>query len=284
MSKQATKKTPPQKKPTKAAAGTTKPAAKAADAATTTTKPAAKAAAAASTTPTTTKPTTAATTPAGAKKGDAKKRGRGAAGKAAQAKNTQGDESKKQVQSIQEEAAKLEAMEKEVDGESTTNGQKAADTTTTPPPTEADAAEKEARQKLEDARSVYVGNVDYKSTPEELQTLFQPCGAVKRVTILCDKFTGRPRGFAYVEFAEEESVNNAKSLDNATFHERQIKVTPKRTNLPGVTVATPPSRGRGRGRGGRGRGARGGRGSSAGGRGGSGEPKVSKYTPYNATF
>lgn len=46
-----------------------------------------------------------------------------------------------------------------------------------------------------DARSVYVGNVDYTSTPEELQNFFADCGTVNRVTILCDKFTGHPKGY-----------------------------------------------------------------------------------------
>jgi polyadenylate-binding protein 2 len=45
-----------------------------------------------------------------------------------------------------------------------------------------------------DSRSVYVGQVDYGATPEELQAHFQSCGTINRVTILCDKFTGHPKG------------------------------------------------------------------------------------------
>lgn len=48
--------------------------------------------------------------------------------------------------------------------------------------------------------SIYVGQVDYTTTPEELLAHFEPCGAVERVTICCDKFTGQPKGFAYLEF------------------------------------------------------------------------------------
>ncbi|KAJ2166117.1 hypothetical protein GGH16_004204, partial [Coemansia sp. RSA 560] len=40
-----------------------------------------------------------------------------------------------------------------------------------------------------DARSIYVGNVDYVTTPEELQEHFKGSGAINRVTILCNKFT-----------------------------------------------------------------------------------------------
>jgi len=45
-----------------------------------------------------------------------------------------------------------------------------------------------------DGMSVYVGQVDYSSTPEELLSHFEACGTVERVTIVCDKMTGRPKG------------------------------------------------------------------------------------------
>jgi len=111
-----------------------------------------------------------------------------------------------------------------------------------------------------DSRSVFVGNVDYGATPEEIQGHFQACGTINRVTILCDKFTGHPKGFAYVEFAESEFIDAAVALDNSLFRGRLIKVTAKRTNLPGFN--------RGRGRGGYRGGYRGGH------RGGFG------YSPY----
>ncbi|KAF9506574.1 hypothetical protein BS47DRAFT_1378088 [Hydnum rufescens UP504] len=96
-----------------------------------------------------------------------------------------------------------------------------------------------------DARSIYVGNVDYGSTPEEIQAHFQSCGSINRVTILCDKFTGHPKGFAYVEFSEPLFVQHAMVLNDSLFRGRLIKVTEKRTNVPSFLL-----RGRGRGRGG----------------------------------
>ena len=42
--------------------------------------------------------------------------------------------------------------------------------------------------------SIYVGQVDYSATPEELLAHFEACGTVERVTIVCDKNTGRPKG------------------------------------------------------------------------------------------
>ncbi|SHO78757.1 Similar to S.cerevisiae protein SGN1 (Cytoplasmic RNA-binding protein) [Malassezia sympodialis ATCC 42132] len=147
---------------------------------------------------------------------------------------------KQRVAEMEAEAAKLremnEAAEREIEGAGAVH------------PTE------EERMKT-DARSIYVGNVDYGATPEEIQQHFQSCGTIHRVTILCDKFTGHPKGFAYVEFADPSFVENAMVLNESLFRGRLLKVTPKRTNVPGVGM-----RGRGRGRGFRGgfRGYRGG--------------------------
>lgn len=45
-----------------------------------------------------------------------------------------------------------------------------------------------------DSRSIFVGNVDYSASPEDVQAHFQSCGSINRVTILLDKFTGHPKG------------------------------------------------------------------------------------------
>ncbi|OEL19356.1 Polyadenylate-binding protein 1 [Dichanthelium oligosanthes] len=84
-----------------------------------------------------------------------------------------------------------------------------------------------------DARSIYVGNVDYACLPEEVQQHFQFCGTINRVTILTDSF-GQPKGFAYVEFDEVEAVQNALLLNETELHGRPLKVCPKRTNIPGM--------------------------------------------------
>ncbi|KAM6177479.1 embryonic polyadenylate-binding protein 2 [Erethizon dorsatum] len=86
-----------------------------------------------------------------------------------------------------------------------------------------------------DHRSIYVGNVDYGGTAEELEAHFHPCGEVHRVTILCDKFSGHPKGYAYVEFTTQRSAQAAVELDESIFRGRVIKVLPKRTNLPGIS-------------------------------------------------
>jgi polyadenylate-binding protein 2 len=133
---------------------------------------------------------------------------------------------KQRVEEMEREANKLREMQAAAEKESESSG--------TPMDTEEDKA-------IADSRSIYVGNVDYSATPEEIQGHFQSAGTINRVTILCDKFTGHPKGYAYVEFAEPEHVDAAVALDNSLFRGRLIKVTAKRTNVPGF------NRGRGRG-------------------------------------
>ncbi|RCH84421.1 cytoplasmic RNA-binding protein [Rhizopus azygosporus] len=130
---------------------------------------------------------------------------------------------KQRVKEMENEAAKLRDMQAEVEK----------------------SMHPEEDKEAVDSRSIYVGNVDYGASPEELQAHFQSCGTINRVTILCDKFTGHPKGYAYVEFAEPSFVNAAVALDNSLFRARLLKVSPKRTNVPGFSA-----RGRGRGRGG----------------------------------
>eukprot|EP00118_Oscarella_pearsei_P011060 m.71294 g.71294 ORF g.71294 m.71294 type:complete len:234 (+) comp35738_c0_seq17:68-769(+) len=144
---------------------------------------------------------------------------------------------KQRVKEMEEEAEKLKEMQNQVEKQimSPTAG------------TPGGAAHPSWEEKQDaDTRSVYVGNVDYGATAEELESHFHGCGAVNRVTILCDKFTGHPKGFAYIEFADKDAVNAAVALDDSLFRGRQIKVSAKRTNRPGVSSTNRTGRGRGR--------------------------------------
>merc|ERR1712045_942677 len=98
---------------------------------------------------------------------------------------------KARVRQMEEEAAKLKQMQTEVNNEMTS------------PVGSAAALNVSFEEKIAiDARSVYVGNVDYGATAEELEQHFHGCGSINRVTILCNKYDGNPKGFAYVEFAD----------------------------------------------------------------------------------
>ncbi|CAN1332338.1 Polyadenylate-binding protein 2 [Linum perenne] len=83
-----------------------------------------------------------------------------------------------------------------------------------------------------------LNRVDYSCTPEEVQQHFQSCGTVNRITIRTDKY-GQPKGYAYVEFLEPEAVQEAILLNESELHGRQLKVTAKRTNVPGMKQFRP---------------------------------------------
>ena len=77
-----------------------------------------------------------------------------------------------------------------------------------------------------DLRSIYVGNVHYASTTEDLRAVFKECGEIERATIPKD-YTGKPKGYAYIEFAEPASVLKAESLNEKELNGRPLRVQPK---------------------------------------------------------
>ncbi|KAL2342086.1 hypothetical protein Fmac_010026 [Flemingia macrophylla] len=136
------------------------------------------------------------------------------------------DDMKKRLKEMEDEAAALREMQAKVEKEMGSVQDPA------------NASVSQANREEIDARSVFVGNVDYSCTPEEVQQHFQSCGTVNRVTIRTDKF-GQPKGYAYVEFLEVEAVQEALSLNESELHGRQLKVTAKRTNIPGMKQHRP---------------------------------------------
>ncbi|GMI62542.1 hypothetical protein ScalyP_jg8193 [Parmales sp. scaly parma] len=97
----------------------------------------------------------------------------------------------------------------------------ASSSSSTESATKADDAGDAADAEKKELNSIYVGQVDYEATPESLVQFFSSCGAAERVTIICDKQTGRPKGFAYVEFDSVAAVDLAVKLDGkegASYH------------------------------------------------------------------
>lgn len=82
--------------------------------------------------------------------------------------------------------------------------------------------------------SIYVGNLAYTVTQDQLQEVFADYGEVKRVSLPMDRETGRPRGFGFVEMAEDAQEDKAiEELDGAEWMGRVLKVNkarPKETN------------------------------------------------------
>ncbi len=64
--------------------------------------------------------------------------------------------------------------------------------------------------------NIYVGNISWDSTEEELKNIFESHGAVSSVKIITDKITGRSRGFGFVEMPEKAEAEAAISTLNGT--------------------------------------------------------------------
>jgi RNA recognition motif-containing protein len=80
--------------------------------------------------------------------------------------------------------------------------------------------------------NIYVGNLSFETSEPELRTLFEAYGTVDSVKIISDQFTGRSRGFGFIEMAtREEGTKAIQELDSKDLGGRTLKVNeakPKR--------------------------------------------------------
>lgn len=73
--------------------------------------------------------------------------------------------------------------------------------------------------------TIYIGNLSYEATEDDLKVVFADYGSVKRVTLPTDRETGRIRGFAFVDMNEDAEEESAiSSLDGAEWMGRQLRV------------------------------------------------------------
>ena len=73
--------------------------------------------------------------------------------------------------------------------------------------------------------NIYVGNLPFNLGEEDLKEIFEEYGEVSSVKIITDKFSGRSKGFGFVEMGSDAEANNAiKELNNAEISGRNIKV------------------------------------------------------------
>ena len=93
--------------------------------------------------------------------------------------------------------------------------------------------------------NIYVGNLSYEATEKDLRTAFEAFGQVLSVNIITDRYSGRSRGFGFVEMPNEAEAQSAiESLDGKPLQGRELKVNKARPR---------PDDRRGGGRGGAGR-------------------------------
>ncbi len=73
-------------------------------------------------------------------------------------------------------------------------------------------------------KKIYVGNLPFTATEEQVRTLFGTHGAVQSVALINDRETGRPRGFGFVEISDEGLAPAIKALDGYEMDGRALKV------------------------------------------------------------
>ena len=97
--------------------------------------------------------------------------------------------------------------------------------------------------------NIYVGNLPYQTTEDDLHDLFKAYGEVKSVNVITDRDTGRSKGFGFVEMPNDSEAQAAmEALDNKDLDGREIKVNQARPRKPRRSGGGGGGRGYGGGR------------------------------------
>ena len=81
-------------------------------------------------------------------------------------------------------------------------------------------------------KSLYVGNLPWSATEEEVRSLFATHGNVSSVKLVSDRETGRARGFGFVEMDDADAVSAVEALDGTSFGGRTLLVNEAQPKAP----------------------------------------------------
>lgn len=81
-------------------------------------------------------------------------------------------------------------------------------------------------------KTIYVGNIPFRSSESELRELFEQHGQVYSVKLISDRATGRPHGFGFLEMDDETGTHAISALNNANFQGRTLKVNESHMRKP----------------------------------------------------
>lgn len=76
--------------------------------------------------------------------------------------------------------------------------------------------------------SLYVGNLPFTTSEEDVSALFAPFGTVEKVNLIVDRETGRPRGFGFVEMDAAAAEAAIEGLNGSSLQGRPLRVNPAR--------------------------------------------------------
>lgn len=87
-------------------------------------------------------------------------------------------------------------------------------------------------------KNIFVGNLDITTTEDQIRELFRAHGTVSTVTLVNDRDTGSPRGFAFVEMSDDKEADGAiKALDGTVVEGRALAVNEARAKAGGTSDA-----------------------------------------------
>jgi RNA recognition motif-containing protein len=92
------------------------------------------------------------------------------------------------------------------------------------------------------SKSIYVGNLPWSATEEQVQNLFAEYGNVISVNLVTDRDTGRARGFGFVEMEDADATVAIEALDNFSFEDRALRVNEAQPKAPRPSGAPRPRR------------------------------------------
>ena len=82
------------------------------------------------------------------------------------------------------------------------------------------------------SKSIYVGNLPWSATEEQIRNLFSQYGTVNSVNLITDRETGRARGFGFVEMAAADAAGAIEALDGTSLEGRNLKVNEAQPRAP----------------------------------------------------
>lgn len=82
------------------------------------------------------------------------------------------------------------------------------------------------------SKKIYVGNIPFSATEDELRDLFGEHGEVESVKLISDRNTGRFRGFGFVEMGDDDAIKAIEALDGKDMGGRNLRVNEARERTP----------------------------------------------------
>ncbi|KAI8981066.1 hypothetical protein BDB01DRAFT_795195 [Pilobolus umbonatus] len=148
----------------------------------------------------------------------------------AEASSASSNEESEAESSAEEKSSSDEESDEEPEKE--TRGQKRAVEAEDESPKKVAKVSETAKKVFGESNTIFVGQLDYNATKEDIEEYFKECGNVTDVRLRFDPETRKSRGFAHVDFSTAEEMNAALELDGSEFMGRTLKIDKAKVSAP----------------------------------------------------